>query len=539
MIMRLKKIFAVIFLCYLGMIIYSNTFFSPFHLDDEGYIVRNINLRALSNLKAIWNFAPHRFVAILSLAFNYHFSKLNVFGYHLFNLAIHLTAAILVCWLVLLVLSTAALKEEKVAAQKNFIAFFAGLIFVAHPVQTEAVTYICQRFASLATLFYLASFCLYIKSRLLQNERRQGRAGKIYFSGSLLAAIAAMFSKEIAVTLPLMILFFEFYFLKKDKAVSWRLVVAFLATLTVIPLTYMFAYSLRLTDIIGSTQARSGITPWHYLLTQFRVIVTYLRLLFIPINQNLDYDYPLSQSLGELPLLGSLFILITILVTAVIISPRKKLISFSIFWFFLTLLPESSVIPLKDIIFEHRLYLPMVGYSLFLSTTIYYLFTKDSLKPALIILVIIISVYATLAYVRNFVWQDNLTLWNDVVRKSPKKARPYNNRGKAYLYRNRLAEAISDFSKSIEIEPGFLGAYVNRGIAYKEKGDFALAISDFNQAIEINPHFAEAYNNRAVAYFLRKEYDKSWQDVQRTEALGHAVYSGFLEMLKKASGRER
>ena len=135
-------------------------------------------------------------------------------------------------------------------------------------------------------------------------------------------------------------------------------------------------------DFIGMRRVLEtppGISPWQYLFTQFRVIVTYIRLLFIPINQNLDYDYHIVKSLFELPALASLIFLGSILTIAIRIFSKYRLISFGIFWFFLTLLPESSIIPIKDVIFEHRLYLPMVGFSFFLVSYIYYIFENKTL----------------------------------------------------------------------------------------------------------------------------------------------------------------
>jgi protein O-mannosyl-transferase len=161
----------IIAICCLGIAIYSNTFNSSFHLDDYDSITDN---PAIKNIRAplnIWGFWPTRFITYLSLALNYHLHKLDVFGYHLFNLAVHLGSSILVWWLMLLTFSTPALKGQKIARHAKMISFFAGLLFVSHPLQTQAVTYIVQRAVSMAALFYLASLSLYVKSRLLEYEK--------------------------------------------------------------------------------------------------------------------------------------------------------------------------------------------------------------------------------------------------------------------------------------------------------------------------------------------------------------------------------
>ena len=157
----------------------------------------------------------------------------------------------------------------------------------------------------------------------------------------------------------------------------------------------------------------------------------------------------------------------------------------------------------------------------------------------IIVLLTIISCYAILTYRRNLIWKDEFTLWNDVVHKSPKKARPYYNRGNAYKDQGSIPQAISDYSRAIEINPNLEVAYYNRGKAYKYKGSIQQAISDYSRAIEINPNFEKAYNNRGVAYYLTKEYDKAWKDVHKAEELGYAVNPEFLNALKKVSGRDK
>ncbi|MFH1678130.1 MAG: hypothetical protein ABH914_00715 [Candidatus Omnitrophota bacterium] len=327
----------------LGTLIYSNTFYSSFHLDDIPSIVDNPAIGNILNLQSIWNFWPTRFITYFSVALNYHLSQLNVSSYHFFNLIVHLSSGILVWWFMLLTFSTPAMKGQKITKHAKLIAFFAGLVFITHPIQTQGVTYIIQRAASLATLFYLLSLSLYVKSRLLQQQGESPAVSRVFYYGSLIAVAMAMFTKEMAITLPLMVLFYETCFLKIKEGLSWKYLILFFATLLIIPFTMFLTKSV---DFIGMRRvlgAAPGISPWQYLLTQFRVIVTYLRLLFIPINQNLDYDYPIAKNLLELPILASLIFLVSILTIAIRIFSKYRLISFGIFWFFLTLFLSQTL----------------------------------------------------------------------------------------------------------------------------------------------------------------------------------------------------
>lgn len=597
------KIASIALLCLLGIAVYSNTMHNGFHLDDNYSITANISIIKLDRLKTIWNFWPTRFLTYLSVALNYHFGKLDVAGYHVFNIIIHLGASILVWWLTLLTLSTPRMKDEAIARHAGLIALFAGLVFVSHPVQTQAVTYIIQRATSMSSLFYLASLCLYAKFRLSQETV----SSPWCYAGSLTAAVLAMFTKEMALTLPFAILLYEFTFIKNGEKPGWRYLAPFLATLFIVPATMIAAKTVDFVHMRRIPETFPNISPGHYLLTQFHVMVTYLRLLILPLNQNIDYDYPVARSFFEPSTLASFLLLAAIIITAVCIRKKYRLISFSVLFFFLVLLPESSIIPIRDLIFEHRLYLPTFGFALFLVSALYYLLGHKNIKLMAGILIAMTVFYAALAYQRNFVWKDELTLWTDALKKSPHKVRPYlqlatiyqdegdldraiaycdqairygpndergyNNRGNAYARKGEHDKAIADFTKVMQINQGYIFAYTNRGLSYQAlgdidraiadfsasvklyplyaegyfnrgtayaiKGDVDKAVADFDKALELNPNHGMAYHNRAVAYYMKKEYGRAWEDVYKTRSLGLDANPGFLSDLKNASGREK
>ena len=370
----LIKLFSIIMISCLGIIVYANTFNCSFHFDDNNFIVDNPAIKNIRDFLNNWEVYPCRFIIFLSIVVNYHFNNLNVFGYHVFNLGIHLVTAILVWWLTLLTFFTPAMKGNKITQHANLIALFAGLVFVSHPMQTEAVTYIWQRATSIAALFYLASLCLYIKSRLLCHSQPEGRRilRHLYYFGSLILAIMAMFTKENTITLPLMIVLYEFCFFNTTIRLNWKRFVPFLLTIFIIPLTMLLQKSVSIQVVPITFVGSYPPSPLNYLLTQFTVIVTYIRLGFLPLAQNIDYDHPVFKSIFELPVLAGFLFLAGIIYWAKYLFKEYRLISFSIFWFFLTLLPDSSLFPLRDVIIEHRLYLPLVGYSLFLVSGLYY-----------------------------------------------------------------------------------------------------------------------------------------------------------------------
>ena len=584
-----------------GILIYSNTFQNTFHFDDDPSIAQNYALRDISNISAIWNFWPTRFIAYLSFALNYHLHKFSLFGWHLVNIIVHIFAGLCLWWLMQLSFATPLLKDTNLSRQKNLVSFFAALLFLAHPIQTQGVTYVVQRAVSLATLFYLASLCLYVKARL--SEKRSA----IYYSGSLIVAVLAMFTKEMSITLPFAILLYEFCFLSKEEGVNWKYLAPVLATLLIIPLVMFFTGSVNFGEFRKVSEGPPGISSLEYLITEFRVIMTYLRLLIVPLNQNLDYDYAISKTFFNLPVLLSFLAIAAIFGFALRMFKKYRLVSFGIFFFFLTLIPESSLIPIKDVIFEHRLYLPMAGFSIFLVGSFYYFFENKRQGLKIPLLSIMVIFCGLLTFSRNYIWKDEFSLWNDTIRKSPYKARPYHNRALAYQNIKGYAAAIEDYNMAIKLKPDFAEAYINRGVSYRNLKDynqaiadfseaiklkansseaynnranifaveqkFDMAFADFNQALNLDPKFAEAYCNRGLAYmhtgdfdkavadfnkaielnpnepvfyypraytYLKmQKYDLAWLDVRKAQKLGYKFDEKFIEDLQKASGKTR
>ena len=191
--------FVLILIGFSVFTIYSNIYNSPFVFDDEPRIVENKNIKNLSNYLSPSKLLKPRAVVDLTFALNYRFDNLNVFGYHLTNFAIHAINAILIWWLVLMTFSTPIIKENPIHKHTQILALFAGLLFVSHPIQTQAVTYIVQQLAALATMFYLLTLAFYTQGRLKNNKYG-------FFTAAGITAVLGMLTKEIVFTLPFILI---------------------------------------------------------------------------------------------------------------------------------------------------------------------------------------------------------------------------------------------------------------------------------------------------------------------------------------------
>jgi len=520
-----------------GLLAYCSTFQVPFVFDDEFNVVNN---RAIRDLGALFSpaadryFPPQRLVGYLTLALNYRLHGLDVAGYHLVNLAIHLANALLVYHLGRLTFRTPAMAgaERRLSGMAPpVVALFAALLFVAHPVQTQAVTYVIQRLASLATFFYLLALVAYIKARLSQTGTSSGDTAKStrYILLATVSAVLAMNTKEIAFTLPLTALSYELLFFKGALARRFAALLPLLLTLIIIPyqlLGRVGATNGLIVDVGEATRVMTPVPRFDYLITQFRVIVTYLRLLVLPVGQRIDYDYPLYHSLLSPEVLASLALLLAIAFGAVLVllysvrhqvedHGRGRLMFFAVLWFFLTLSVESSVIPITDVIFEHRLYLPSIGFSLLIPLLV----AAWPVSGRIVALSCLVILLAGATYARNRIWNDDVRLWSDNVAKSPHKGRGYVQLGKAYRRAGRDDLAMAAYNSGLSFDPNDPEAYNNRGNAYSRLGRPDLALADFTRVINLDPGFALPYFNRGSLLLERKEYGPALADLRRAAAI--------------------
>ena len=495
----------------LAFLIYSNTFDAPFVFDDHLHIPDNRHIR-LTELNfediiaaGVKSHAKHRPVANISFALNYYFHQYDVAGYHLTNIFIHILTAVFVWLLVKNTLLTPSLRSKYKRAGP--IAFFTALLWLAHPLQTQSVTYIVQRMNSLAAMFYVLSLLLYIKGRLAGQDAKKTWP---WYLGCVIAGLLALGSKQIAATLPLFIFLYEWYFFQ-DLSRNWlrRRLPYFMAIVFICVLVGLVYLGPNPFEKLTRSYAQRHFTMAERLLTQFRIVIFYISLLFYPnpARLNLDHDFAISHSLIDPPTtLLCLALILALIAMAVWSAKKERLLSFCILWFFGNLVIESSIIGL-ELVFEHRLYLPSVFVSLAIVTLVWRYIKQAWARVTVVCIVLLLLCNWT--YERNKIYGDAVTLWQDCAAKSPWKPRPYSNLATALKDSGRPAEAVEYFNKSLELEPDSAEVHSNLGNALSKLSQTDEAIEHYKKALNLKPNFSDAHYNLALALARQGKTDEA------------------------------
>jgi len=535
-------------LILLGLLVYGQTFHFDFVFDDHLFIVTNPFIKNFNNFHVMWHAFPlTRLVGMYSFALNYHFNQLNPRGYHIFNFIVHLAAVGLV-WALADILFTVIPAKAGIHTKDRLtreLPFIIAVLFLVHPCQTQAVTYITQRFESMATMFYLATMYFYLRARL-----SAGIAHKtIFFGLAGISTILGILTKEVIITVPAMILASEWLLLNGDvyqlKIIGRRhhligrrpLFIAIGGVL--LYLLFSKLVHANLSIFLGAIPSESHdgdvLTPARYFLTQMRVFLTFLRLLVLPIHQNLDYDYPASTGLFSPPLtLAGIGVILGIVFFIIKLRRSSPLIAFGLAWVLITF--SINLAPRSNVIFEHKLYLISFGFILaFVAALSGWVRNRGTLLK---ILCCMIAVLAFISFQRNKVWANELMLWEDSIKKSPHKSRVNASLGRIYGSLGRYDESIDYLSRAIAIKPDNID-YENRGIIYAQQGRYDQALEDLDKSIAMDPDYFPPYVKRSWVYQTQHHYKEALADLARAIQLEPYFADAYLErgMLLMEIGR--
>ncbi len=516
---------------------YANSFQVPFTFDDMPNIVHAniLRVRSLSPMELFKAVQGGRLVSRplpnLTFAINFYFGGPAVFGFHLVNLLIHLVVTLCLYWLAV---STLALPVFEGRHQRTGrqIALLAALLWAAHPLQTNGVTYIVQRMTSMSALFYLGALCCYVRGRTAAAPRR--RWG--WFAAGLVSALLALASKENAAMLPVMVVAYEFYFFSEGTAEQRRRLVAggLTALLVVAAAALLFLGRDLFSAILDGYRLRN-FTMGERLLTEARVIFLYLGLLAwpLPSRLSLNHDMVISRGLFSPPAtVFAVLGLVGLVGLAVVLFRRERLASFAIVWFLANLIIESTVVPL-ELVFEHRLYLPTMFLFLALVATAFRLPRPELRHVARFVLAVAVCGLVFFTRQRNEVWANSVTLWRDVVAKAPELVRGYANLGRAYLRADdyRLAEKtlLAGLAQEGRNRADGRGAaqvsavaviHENLGIAYWRLGDLSRASAETDLALLLDPDLSDALITKGILFESQGESARALAMFVRARDLG-------------------
>ena len=530
----------------LGLLIfyaYSNTFYAPLVLDDFHSFVEepkvHVSLLDYESLQDLTKtkFGISRFIPMLTFALDFRLGKGNIGTFHLTNLVIHFLVASALFFFLSTLFDSKELNPY-IDGRRRFpspiLPFLITGLWALNPVQTNAVTYLVQRMTSLAALFYLLSLGLYLSARWKHREKGLNCIVAVYYSLFFITFLSALMCKQNTATLPIVILLLEMVFINPHfikRVFKNKRLLAFLCLFALAMVLGVF-YNLFPN---GLSYTHRHFTLSQRLLTELRVLVSYIFLLLLPLPRfmNLEHDVTISSSLfSPMTTLWSLLFLVLIVGVGWRIRKRYPLISLGIFWFFLNLLIESTIFPL-ELKFEHRLYLPSVGFYLTL-VVIGFIFCKNISTlnkirtphlAAIVLCFILFSIFSLLTYRRNMDWQDAVTLYEDSVKKAPMKARTHANLAKAYADAGKYDKAIQEAEMAISLgQKGYEDYWVaacNIVASLIAKKHFEQGIKKGEQLLNHAPEDAKegAYPfflaNLGTAYTHEKRYDLAYDAFYR------------------------
>lgn len=519
------KVFCLLALFLLfaaGLTVYLPSFKVPFHFDDLESIFHNPYIRVTSlspgalYSAAFQDFRQNRPLSNLTFALNYYFNVISPFGYHVFNFLVHVLSGFCVFFL----LERIFTRRTKQPGLSRAVALLSALIWLVHPVNLQAVTYIVQRHTSLAGCFSLLALLFY----------DLGRAGgrKRFYALCVLALLGALLCKETSLVMPAFVFLYDLWFFREFGPgwlrKSWKWFAGLAATYALLA-----ALALRgvMAGKISSEFTEFPFTPWERMLSEGRVLWWYLGLLFLPTGSRLglEHDFAFSTSLVHAWTTAPAYLMIFAAVGFALLRARRyPLLSFSIIWYFGQLAIEAMPLPI-DLANEHRLYLAGIP-AIAAVPYLLWLRFKD-LKVVAASGAIVALLLGTFTYSRNLVWLTPVKLWRDAVMKSPSSYRPWNNYCTFLVEAGDLNRAGYGCNYAVKLDPSQAEAHANLGLCLFKIGLDEGAESELKKAIELDPEYGIAYFNLGLVYAVRKDFETArsyWEKAMELKPTDAKVY---------------
>jgi len=480
---------------FLSVILYINTLNNAFVYDDAYIIAKNHFITAFKNLPKIFSQdyfygsgeLSYRPVVTLTYFIDHAIWQLNPFGYHLTNVILH-------------IINVALFFIFTKNIFKNYrLSFLATLLYSSHPVLTETVNAVCYREDILASVFFFLAFIFFLKTTRYYSREPKSRFIMFYVL-SCFSYCIALFSKEMAITLPLLLVVYDFVCCERSKKTS--LFSSPLLTKTRHILFYyagyifVTAFYLSMRFIVFKNTFKTIEVYPTSIAAMTKVVASYIKLLFLPVRLNADYYVATDQGYG-LSFVLAVLMFISLFVIFIRIVRKNRTLAFFILWFFIALLPVLGIIPIGNIMAERYLYIPAAGVFCFISYSLKdFRFNKKN-----IFVIGIILVFLGIGVVqRNSVWKNDATLWYYTYQREPRSARACSNLGNAYFQKGHYEKAIKLFKRALRLEYSYPFIHYNLGVAYEESGMINKAIKEYKASLSKHHDNALAYYNLGTIY---------------------------------------
>jgi len=495
---------------------YANSFPVGFVFDDAYGLVQNPSIRSLANIPRFFvdpflltihrDNVDVRPVLQITFALNYAISQLDPWSWRLLNLLLHFAASLLVFFTVR-DHAWWPREERGPMGRARWPAAAAALIFALSPLNQQPVVYFWARSALLCTVFYLGAFLAFLK-------RRTWLACALF--------LLALLTKTIAVTLPVVILAYDF--VEEGRPLrEWlgglRKLLRPLGPLVLLLAAFLVYRALLLPSWADQTRHESWVTPWIWLMSEWTAYLYYVRLFLWPDALSIDHDFAYNVSLWTPRTLLSLLGVLLWLGVALRQARRWPAFAFGTAWYFLTLATESTLAPISEVINDHRPYLgSALGLSLLLAWLLDAAARRWSRRPALALAgatgALALAAVPVIRH-RNWQWQDSLRLWIDAAEKGPGNGRALTNAGRELMARGRLAEAREDFQRALLLMPGYSFLHLNLSVLDAAEGKPQEAVREAEEAVRLSPGLGLAHQYLGDALAHAGRIDQARAELQR------------------------
>jgi Flp pilus assembly protein TadD len=494
--------------------LYVNTLGNDFTNWDDGMIYSNYRIRsldwdALQKIFTYWRGSTYQPVRELSYAIDYRFWKLNPLGYHITNILFY----VLTCVMVFLTMRTLSSHlREGIQGSSHFrTALLGSLVFAAHPVHVEAVTWLAARKEVLQGFFFFTAFYLYLRGR-----ETGGLNTGVFLGLSLLSILLATLSKSSAVVFPGVILVYELARSQGRWVDFVKRYWVFLGISVCISLLFTFIIIQVVWDAGGVKPYRGG-SFWTNLLVSFFAFVHNIKLLVGTINYSASYAIDVPNplfGLGTLCILGMTFLFFAVSFWSL---RRRRVVFFSFLFFFVTLLPYLNIVPTSTILADRYLFIASFSYCFLLGVGFDRLCELRLAKCsegfpkllAMTLFLLLLVGYSLMTIRQNTIWQNSLTLWADAVEKSPRSNTANALMGVVYLDLGMDEEAVKYLERAVEILPYDYQSRNNLGIVYGRSGEPEKALREFAVAMWLKPEDDTIKFNLSIFYQRQKEYENA------------------------------